>query len=123
MEIIGGLWESNPQKTDPVFVTGLPLSLRGCNGRFVPTKTTERETDGEWTCERSTYWGFKVCPMMLQYDALARAWELVRYTPDEGWKSIFNAQVHPGFKNHPCFASWPAGIKVSTEEPRFWETL
>lgn len=113
-----------PGLSDPLFVTGLPLEWRSHNGRYNPVKNYKSDRiDVQWTCAHDTYWGFKICPMIIEYDHYQRKWTLVAYHVDLGWHAVFQGKVPHGLTNHPCFAQWPDGIDISTDKPTFLQTL
>jgi len=133
IEHLPSIVEVIPKMSDPLFVTGLPLEWRSHNGRYNPIKNYGPDKprgfgeidkiDVQWTCAHDAYWGFKICPMIIEYGHYLQKWTLAAYHADLGWHPVFEGKVPYGFTNHPCFAQWPNGICVSTNQPTFWQTL
>lgn len=106
----------------PVYVTGLPLCWRGCNGQYSPIFDNAGGFTGMWSCDRETYWGIPLVRVTLKYDSDTQRWVLMS---DGGLycdEVIFASRTCTS-DNHPRFVRWPEGICVSHIKPWFWQVL
>jgi len=114
----------NPTKTAvvvPVYVTGLPLFWRGCNGQYSPLYDHNGQFTGRWECDRTHYWGLSLRQLILEFDDSQRRWVLSVST-GFGRGAVFKSRSGIDIKD-PTWASWPQGICVSRVQPWFWQTL
>lgn len=106
----------------PLYVTGLPLSWRGCNGRYSPVYDRDGQFTNTWECERTSYWGLTLRPLIIRFDEVEKTWVF----QTEGFLGLpsvlFTSRRGPP-TSHPCTVAWYDGIKVSHDKPWFWQVL
>jgi len=106
----------------PVYVTGMPLCWRGCNGQYSPLFDRAGNFINAWMCDRQHYWGITLRSVVLKYDVDTQKWAFVADGGLDEDETVFASRSCPQL-SHPRLVTWPQGICVSHAKPWFWQTL
>lgn len=107
----------------PIYVTNMPYGLRAYNGQYNPLFSCTGQFSGMWRCERKTYWGVTIRPILIRYDAHTNRWIFDRYLEPNQWQLLYESAKCDPDHNHPVFVRWPGDICVSHHKPWFWQVL